>query len=142
MKKSLACASGGLVALVSLFFAYATISPVGVDISFKDYVTKNEFTPKLWATVSLLFVVLAVIGAAVLLIAGAMALFAKDEKILQTVKSKWLSVAAFACLALSLIIGLLFIDVTAGFSIGIGLGSIIFLIATAAASALHFVWKD
>jgi len=171
MKKSLLYVAGGLVSLIALFFSYSTIVldfAAGIPteaqemtkqavmedrggsmgVSFCSFITDFSDKTTFWSTLSVIFVVLSIVCVVGIFIAGALSLIKKDKTIIEKLKTKWLSIAAFVLMALALAIGFIFPDFPEGmpgvFEIGaaIGLGSIIYLVATAVTSITQFMLKE
>ncbi|MCL2487057.1 MAG: hypothetical protein FWE80_00025 [Oscillospiraceae bacterium] len=171
MKKSLVSLFGGIVSFAALFFSYSTLClnfAAGIPaeaqeatrqgvaalrggdmgISFYKFVTDFSNKTIFWSTLSVILVILSVACAAALFAAGVVALIKKDETIVHKMQTKWLAILAFGFMALALIIGFVFPDFPAGqpnvfeFGATIGLGSILYLVATAGTGIIHFVKKD
>lgn len=172
MKKAITFLSASLIALVSLFFAFAKLTlkfAAGIpeatqeatragaaeggklNVNFFEFIgdfASNNPKATVGSVISSILVVLAIICVATVFVTALISIIKKDNAILETMLSKWLTIAAFALVGISLLINLIWPNLPAGtanvFTFGsiIGLGSIVFLSVTAVASVLSFVFKD
>lgn len=130
MKKALVYLSTGLVAIVSLFFAFANLAfkfVTGVPAAQQTAITENaaeggklkvtffEFlgdfanndpAPTFVTYLSVILVVIGIICAATLLVSGIMMLIRKDYALADTLALKWISLASFATVLVALLLNL------------------------------------
>jgi len=172
MKKSVINLLGGLFGVISLFLGFSTLGlkfsdaiPEAVreatkataaeggklNITFFEYIgdfRNNAPSPTFWSILSAVFVVVSIICVSTLLVVGLIATIRNNKRISEAMMTKWVSVSAFIFLGVALAIGLIFpnyppVENNAfEYTATIGLGSIIFLIATAACSVLNFTIKE
>ena len=171
MKKGLLCVLGSIAAFVGVLFAHSVLFVKstanlpeevikGIEASVKEargtldvsFHAFMDYDAKLttWSRLSVVLVVLSLICVAGLLIAGVMSVIKKDGGILKAMETKKLSIFAFVFYALSVLIGMLFPSFPpitgapegVGLAATMGLGSMIYLLATLFTSASQLFIKE
>ena len=172
MKSGIINLLSGLVGVISLFLGFSTLRlkfnsavPEAVseatnsaattggklNVTFFEYIgdfRSNAPSPTFWSILSAILVAVSIICVSVLLVAGLISVIKNSKHTPEIMIAKWVSVSAFAFLGVALAIGFIFPNYPKGvenvyeFTATIGIGSIMFLIATAVCSALNFAIKQ
>jgi hypothetical protein len=136
MKKALTYSVAGLLAVAALFFGFTTTN-------FFSYMGASVQALEVVSLINAILLMLAIVCVSVMLVSGVIMLVRKDYTLMETLMLKWLAVAAFALVAITLVLNYFFnTPATVTFTSIIGYGAIAFLAATALSALVAFLIKE